>query len=398
MNIKWTFDASYNNRITGFNVLRSSERNGIYTKINTSPLSRSSRVWTDNSPMGTNYYKIEAIDINGHSVASFAQLGQTNDIDPPAAPQNITGEADMQGFVYLDWDDNGEDDLMGYRVFYGNQESGEYSQVTAQWVKTSSFVHRVTLVSLSEEIYYNVVAIDKRHNVSEYSAVCTVARPDVIAPSAPVITKAEAILGGVILEWRRSAAADVVRHELQRKKDFEVDWTTIASYEPGNEIFILNDSTPTVSSLYQYRCLAYDEVNQVRSSIVLTVKPIDSGERAPVENLSYNVDLGPQLSTGAYNENAATCEITWDYPNLPGLHDFLIYRSLNGGPFRAYQTVTVMGNPTFQQQQQQNNNSITTYTCIDDEIRFGKTYVYKVMAQFVDGGYSPMSTQVSFGL
>lgn len=393
--INWDFDNSYNSQINGFNVFRASSRTGVFTKINNTLIGASSRDWTDTTPQGTNYYKIEAIDENGHSLQSMASLGQINDITPPAAPSNVSGEADLNGFVILNWDDNTEEDLMGYRVFFKNQSTGEFSQITPHWIKTSSYVHEVTLDNLSELIYYKIMAVDRRHNISELSEVCAVARPDIIPPSAPVISNADAALGSVQLTWRPSSASDVVRHELQRKADYEVEWTSLGVYQLGEEVLTINDTPPTNTQVYHYRCLAFDEADLVTSSILVKVKPIDSGERAPIEALSYTLDLGPQINQLPYSFQGSVgiCSITWDYPTLPGLHDFTIYRSLNGGPFRAYKTVHVNVSDV-----QLPAGGTSTYALDDDELKNGKTYSYKIRANFTDGGYSPMSSPVSFGI
>jgi len=395
LNLNWAFDNAFNNQINGFNILRSNSRVGVFTKINNSLIGAATRNWTDTNPEGTNYYKIEANDINGHKKRSLAFLGQINDITPPSPPQNIVGEIDMNGYVLLNWDDNSETDLMGYRVYFKNQETGEFSQVTPHWVKTSSYVHQVTLNNLSETVYYKIRAVDKRHNISDFSEVCAATRPDIIAPSAPVITQADPIVDAVRLSWRASSSNDVVRHELQRKTEYEVEWTSLGTYEIGEEDFNLMDNPPSSSYVCEYRCLAFDEGDLVTSSKIIKVKPIDNGERDSIGTLSYNLDLGPQISQTPYSfqGSAGVCSISWDYPFLPGLHDFTIYRSLNGGPFRTYKTVLVEGGDVQPQQ-----GSINTYTLDDDELKNGKTYSYKVKANFTDGGYSPISSPVSFGI
>ena len=87
------------------------------------------------------------------------------DTDPPAAPSGLVATAG-DGFVNLDWADNGEDDLAGYSVFRSTTSgSGYVSIISGQ--ATSDYVDDT--VTNGTTYYYVVTATDTSSNESGYS-------------------------------------------------------------------------------------------------------------------------------------------------------------------------------------------------------------------------------------
>ena len=76
---------------------------------------------------------------------------------PPAAPTNLSATAG-DGSVSLDWDDNSEGDLDGYKVYRSTTQGGPYSQINGSLVATSDYTDNG--VNNGTTYYYVVTAVD----------------------------------------------------------------------------------------------------------------------------------------------------------------------------------------------------------------------------------------------
>ena len=130
LDVTWNFPDSNEVDILGFNIYRSETRHGQFELLNQNFIHAQKRNYKDRTILPSNYYVVEAVDINDHSMKSLAELGQLNDTIPPAAPINITHEILESGQIKLSWSKNTEDDLRGYRVFTANHPDAEFSQLT----------------------------------------------------------------------------------------------------------------------------------------------------------------------------------------------------------------------------------------------------------------------------
>lgn len=428
LTITWEFPDQFNSLIDGFDIYRSNRRNGVYTKINSVPNMPTNRTFVDDNPNIMNFYQIKGLDSNGYELESFAALGQILDETPPAPPTGVTGGAAPNGVVTLHWAANTDDDLMGYRVYVSNHNEGEFMQITTTWIKDTFFHHPINLNNLGEFIYFKVKAIDFRENYSAYSETIQVARPDIIPPSPPSVTQFEATMSGVKIHWLGSSSKDVVKHQLQRKRTDENSWAVL--YDSDSDDFTKNylDAEASFRYTYQYRVMAFDEVNLQASSRIMVAQPLDSGLRAEVENVYSQVEVieinqdSPDgnitLATntgqivdrlniaGVWNIISSTqpsltdnetlqrvfgvVNLRWSYPEdakEQGLHSFQIYRAKNGDPMRAYKTIYPNQSAIF------SSDGLITYGMRDAEVRSNNVYTYQVMAKYIDGGYSPLSEE-----
>jgi endonuclease I len=87
----------------------------------------------------------------------FAGQCSGGDMTPPAAPTGLTAVGG-QGRVDLDWNDNGEPDLLGYDVFRASSPGGLYVPITSSPLATSEYAD--TAVLAGETWHYVVVATD----------------------------------------------------------------------------------------------------------------------------------------------------------------------------------------------------------------------------------------------
>ena len=107
--------------------------------------------------------QLDALSVDSMSIVTMTGGG---DVFPPAAPSGLTATGN-DGSVSLDWADNGEADLAGYRVYRSLTTSGPYSEITVALVLTSDYVD--TGVTNGTAYYYVVTAVDTSDNESAQS-------------------------------------------------------------------------------------------------------------------------------------------------------------------------------------------------------------------------------------
>lgn len=415
MKITWTFPSNFLNKIVGFDIYRSQVKETGYQKLTSTMLSTSTTEYIDTSPIPVAYYYVEATDVNGYTLQSNAQLAQLKDETPPAAPVSLQCPCDSTGMVTITWAKGSEPDLMGYRVFTSTAEEDDYV-VLSKMISDTFFYHQIDLNTLSEKVYFKVIAFDLRENQSLFSASCKADRPDIIPPSPANITYIEPTNNNVFFRWIPSSSEDVVEHKFQRRIITTHDWETLLTF-PGVKQTEFLDTTASYRKTYQYRLLAFDEVGNFSSSIIVEAKPVDNGIRDSIENFTaYFMDLVNQV------------QLSWDYQRDPELAGFQVYRAVNYNTMTPYEYVTV-------QEALDQGNGPGEYGFVDTDVRnlpptrttnininrppgtpsgTGLTVsnppnpsnplnvppnynvvMYRVMAEFTDGAFSPFTDIVA---
>jgi fibronectin type 3 domain-containing protein len=84
------------------------------------------------------------------------------DTSPPAQPGPVT-TTPTSGSIGLEWADNTENDLAGYRVYRGASATGPFTLLTPIALTTSAYTDSAPVVG---DIYYRVVAVDTSGNES----------------------------------------------------------------------------------------------------------------------------------------------------------------------------------------------------------------------------------------
>lgn len=361
--IRWNFPEALSEELKGFNILRSTESENQFSRVNTELIAGSVREFTDLQPRATNYYKVEAIGKHEQRSLSFPNMVQLEDSIPPVPPQGLKAAVTEKGLVTLSWQANQEKDLLGYRVFRANYHGEEFSQVTVNPRQENLYVDTIPVQTLTEKVYYKIVAVDNRFNPSAFSEVLSVNRPDVVPPAPPAFTKFKATDKGVELAWNPSPSEDVVKHELWRL-DPSARLNVLLKELPSDTVRHYVDATGTPGVLYEYTLCAYDETG------LKTCNPQPLRIKSPLSTLKP----APEKVLASADRINKFIQINWQY-NLPDVDKILIYRARGEDPITLFKSAP--DSRVFQ----------------DKEVEANATYRYCVQVVFKSGMTSKLSEE-----
>lgn len=312
------------------------------------------------------FYKIETIDTAGNSAFSAPYRMLIRDTFPPSMPTGLSGRIDTNGIVTLTWNLNPELDLMGYKIFYANEEGHEFSLVTGHAVADTAYRDSITLKTYTRNIYYKVIALDQSFNYSDHSATLKLVRPDILPPSSPIINDYEVRDNGIYIAWARSESEDLERHELARRNDGD-DWELVATfYDETNEYL---DTLMSPNTTYDYKVVAVDS-SGLHSMVIRPVRLKSHKSKIPP---IYNFNVSVDNKTGQAN-------LTWLHEFSSDIK-FVIYKEIDDSGYNLLKV---------------NNASKTDL--FDKNIQKGKSYNYAVKVMHEDGRKSKFSRVVSINL
>lgn len=286
--LKWRILESEKSPVDAINILRSAAYNGPYEQINTRSLKPGTKSFTDEKPLLSNYYQVMLAGKDDLKSYSFPYFVQTEDNQPPDPPQDLSGNVDSSGVVSIVWKSNSEPDLLGYKVFRANSPDDEFISLDREISRENLCHDSINLNTLSSHIYYQVVAIDRNYNNSDYSQVLKLTRPDTIPPAPAVISLIIYVDGKVTFTMEESPSFDVTLYELYMQADGDSTATLVGSWEKlpaatENEIF--------VRGLIEYRLVTIDKKGN-RSENSRKVFVPESGQ----ETLLLTADQAPDGS------------------------------------------------------------------------------------------------------
>jgi hypothetical protein len=218
----------------------------------------------------------------------------------------------------------------------------------------------VQIKNLNPKVYYKIIAVDNRYNMSDFSEVLVIKKPDVIPPTSPIFSDFEIKEGAVFLEWVNSQSEDVVSHQLYRKGNDQKDWTLILDTKNKEEKF--QDKTVVEGNTYRYAIFAKDESN-------LTSK---ASPEVAMFVPKYSVMPAVKGFFAQVNKTNNTIDLSWEYANTE-VNSFEIYKASDTEPLQLIQVL---------------NGKIKRMS--DPTITINTTYKYGVRAVFKDGRTSKM--------
>lgn len=359
--LSWNFPAAENKEIAGFLIGRSMHVLDSFANITPVILPPETRDYIDENanPLKPNFYFVTAIDTSDNYNISLSHYAQLIDSIPPAAPGDIAGTIDTNGIVLLTWKANSEVDLLGYEVHFSNQIDHVFASLTDSPIVTNSFSDTIMVRTLTEHVYYKIVAVDKNFNYSSYSKVLELERPDIVRPAVALISDFEKSDTGVLIKWVNSTSKDVVGHSIYRTENPEKgEWLKVFTCNHLSQTSWADENIKPMTTYY-YKIHAFDEVQQQsRVSNIIKVKT------STLKVDMHKLNLQATLLGGQVN-------LRWTH--LPNITKYLIYKKSKGGKY-----ITL--------------SSTATNTFIDKKIDREASYVLRCINS--NGVYSEFSSEV----
>ncbi len=329
--IQWIFDEKANDFITGFTLNQAQQEKGPYKAV-VEHIDASSRKITFDKPYPTNYFTITAVAKHGESRTSFPVLLQPLDSFPPAIPTGLNATIDSNGVVTLKWDQNTEEDLLGYRISRANSKNEEPAILTPVVHKKCIYLDTINIKTLSNKIYYAVAALDGRYNQSAFATFIEVKKPDVVPPAAAIFTNYQIKNDTVIINWINSKDEDVVKHELYRApsnspKGGEMQAAELLKAFTDNTSQYV-DFSAEPGKQYEYNIVAVDESGlKTNAPIPLQIQVPDNGTLYKVRAVNTYVDAKNFF-----------IEITWK-DNLKDIDSYEVYKAKKGKPITLWKVI-----------------------------------------------------------
>lgn len=347
----------------GFRVAKAPTAQGRFRPLHAGLLPATARSFTDTSSflLGENHYLVYAVDTAGNEAVSMGGYGFLKDSIAPAAPTGLAGTIDTNGIVSLRWSMGREPDLLGYRVFMANAPDHEFSNLSPAPFAATTWTDTITLKTLTKQICYRVVAVDRNFNHSAMSGMLSVRKPDIVPPVAPVFAGYEVTDSAVALKFVPSSSADAMRYTLYRQEQQTGDPQRIATWQAAETGRGYTDSTVAGPAFYSYRLQVTDSAGNS------TTSPVDVAVRVPRQQVKSTL----QGLAARYDATRKATDLTWTAPRREVKH-YVIYRSRNGA---APSTIGFSAKGT------------TTFT--DADLPGAGSYVYLLKAVFASGGDSP---------
>ncbi|MCP4724446.1 MAG: hypothetical protein GY863_05405 [bacterium] len=225
-------------------------------------------------------------------------IGNDNDITPPEMPTGLQLPVVDNGEIFVQWSQNSEIDLMGYRLYRAEDEDRiENYQLIYD---STSVVYTDRDLDYETTYIYRVSAYDHSGNESPWSQAV---EGTPLNTRSPEIPENLVVIGQNIgspffhLTWDENPESDVAGYKIYRGEEFNfladasslIDSTLDPSYI---------DQSISVDIVYYYKITAYDL----------------GGRESPKTEPESDVALSPPVLTGPIDDNnvSATPTFTWN--------------------------------------------------------------------------------------
>lgn len=186
--------------LSGYNVLKSTDKGKTFVKVNTQLISSVSFIEKIDGASGTFQYQIEAVDKSNNTRKSIPVNVFVPDHTAPDMPKEVSSKSES-GKITLSWRANSENDLAGYRIYRGLKDDDENEMLLLNVApQAQTFFVDTFNEKAGTKFIYKVTAVDRSFNESP-QAVVWVQLPDVVPPSAPFLQEATYERNQVNLKW-----------------------------------------------------------------------------------------------------------------------------------------------------------------------------------------------------
>ncbi|MEM9930875.1 MAG: hypothetical protein AAF840_13720, partial [Bacteroidota bacterium] len=339
------------------------------------------RTFVDSIYQDEQWYAVHAYASDGSHRESVRVHVLASDTIPPDPPPVLEASADQDGVVTLSWEPSAATDVIGYRVFFSLREDRPGTRLTDTLEVINRRLDTLDLKTLEDTVYYRVVALDERENVSEFSVALALPVPDINPPAPPRLRSFTADTNGVALTWAPSSSTDVVNYLFQRKVVGTNYWETFQRVAPTTTVSTLVDVSGRTDLRYQYQIVALDEAGLRGVSNLLTARRLAPVIRPAVAELN-----------GVAQRDLDRIELTWNYPLDPAIRQFRIYRALPGEALTTYRDLEA---DAVDRREARRSGAPAQWRFRDDAPRRDTEYVYAVQAIYRNGGMSRLGESVS---
>ncbi len=355
--IQWNFPLEEEHKITGFYLLKGKHRfdnnDTLYFKI--APDKRMIKIKKRLSP--SNYFYISAKDHSGHHWLSQPYFYQPEDSVPPQMPQAVSGTVDSCGIAVIRWKMNQEPDLDGYRVFRAAVPDGEYVQITTQIEKENRFFDTVS-VNTAKSLYYKIVAVDRRGNVSQLSVAAEVQRTQEFLVDVPQLKEYTINKGKITIYWVETSDENIDSIVIVRKID------TV-------------EKRVSQCVWGKQACTSFSEVIPENIAVFYSLAFVSKTGRyspfsKPIEVMNFELDA-PQL-VAAIDKSHKKILLHWQGKNTGNATTYFLYKKKDNEPLTLFK---IIGAP------QQSFS--------DGDLLSGSVYEYRVVCGYNNNAQSGFS-------
>jgi len=357
--IRWSVDPSDTKLIKGFVIDKARTPEHEFQPVEKTLLSAKRRDYIDKKTMRTSYYRVHAVGFNENEVStSFPYFAFQQDSIPPDPPTGLKGTIDSLGVVILEWTPNKEDDIFAYRVFVSNDNTPDsYIGASDTLLLTPFFTDTLPLNTLTNEIYYKVVAVDLNYNHSKMSEAVKLMKPDTIPPVKSIILKVHQPADNMEIVWENSSSLDVGKLVLLRQVSDTGQVVMVKEWNKLPEKSIYTDTYRFSGEQVRYILRTYDYSGNMSEDVSFWEKA--KGSLPPCAN---NLQVTPK-------HDKALIELTWERGNC-AIEKIHIYRQVNNGKTLLLTTI---------------NGAQRVFE--DKKVKSGETYKY--ILQAVGNRFSP---------
>jgi fibronectin type 3 domain-containing protein len=316
--------------LAGFYVVRSRHSaSGPFNQLHEELIATGQKNYVDRSAETGDdyYYAVAAFDTAGNYNMSKGVSPAIADTVPPKPPRGLEARVDSGGLVALRWQMGEADDITGFRVYRSISRDYEFVQATDTPTVYNAYVDTLNLNSLNSKVYYKVVAVDDNWNHSRFSDVLEVTRPDTIAPTKALLTKAAYEKGMVQLEWEPSSSQDVEKQYVMFRGEGQNQWQVRDSLR-GNEKDSYSAPLPDTTRSWQVAIQTVDDnglhsgLSNIRKVVVDSYNPVP-----PVEDFHAENGGGDQV------------QLSWETPSKAEKYRLMLYRAQGESQPLLYETL-----------------------------------------------------------
>ena len=163
--VKLQWRANVEPDFAGYNVYRSRQQDGPFSKLNSGLLVNTSYTDTDVTNDTTYFYALTAVDTdNNESV--FSEIIKAIPTVRPDSPTGVSVRNDLHAIKLL-WETPGATNISGYNIYRSQTSGGPYTLLNSALVTETSYVDSPLAENMT--YYYTITSLDDKLTESFYS-------------------------------------------------------------------------------------------------------------------------------------------------------------------------------------------------------------------------------------